>query len=246
MIREVIARVKSAIFYACIYLSTVFYMLFMWLPRYWLLSEQQVRDLFRRITLFLLKICDAFGVHHKLEGCEHLEEALRRGGVIWASKHQSVWETIYLQSITDKFSIILKKVLQQIPLFGHALRNSATLGIQRDQGLSALKSMLKFSREQLDKGNGVLIFPEGSRTTYGEPIKEYQVGAAAMYDKLKAPVLPIALDSGKCWGRYSAKMYPGTITVRFLPIIEPGLSREEFAKKLNDVIESACQEMYAK
>lgn len=219
-------------------------MLFMWLPRCRILSEIQVRDLFRRIASFLLKICKCFGVRHEVEGRENLEEALRRGGIIWASKHQSVWDTIYLQTITDRFSIILKKVLQQVPLFGHALKKSGTLGIRRDQGLSALRAMLKFSKKQLSMGNAVLIFPEGSRTTYGEHISEYQVGVAAMYAKLNAPVLPIALDSGKCWGRYSAKMFPGIIKIRFLPIIEPGLSRDEFAKKLNHVIEEACQEMY--
>ena len=59
------------------------------------------------------------------------------------------------------------------------------------------------------------------------------------------PVVPVALDSGLYWGRRQFVKRPGTITIRFLPPIAPGLERRDFMATLEGRIESACAKLPA-
>lgn len=58
-------------------------------------------------------------------------------------------------------------------------------------------------------------------------------------------MVPIALDSGRCWGRRSFFKRPGTITVELLPAIPPGLDRREFLRRLETAIETATDRLAA-
>ena len=55
---------------------------------------------------------------------------------------------------------------------------------------------------------------------------------------MKVPVVPIALNSGVFWPRRAFIKRPGIITVRILNYIRAGLKREDFMKKLEDIIET--------
>ena len=87
-----------------------------------------------------------------------------------------------------------------------------------------------------------MVFPEGTRTEPGE-VKTYQSGIAALYKDLDVPVIPVALNSGLLWSRRSILRKPGTITLRFLPAIPPGLNRADFMTRLEADIESAQAEL---
>jgi len=243
LIKDLYLRLKSFVLFSLITLIIWVPLLILWAPWHKFYSEQGNRTFCKYITKGFIFACKLFGLNYRVEGKENLKEALNRKGCIWASKHQSTWETFYLQTITSNLAIILKDSLLKVPFFGNCVAKSMTLGIRRDQGISAIRDILKFSRKYLDQGRQVLIFPEGKRTTYGEKIDSYQIGIAAMYEKLNAPVLPIALNSGRFWGRHTSSVSRGTITVRFLPIIEPGLDRKEFMKRLARDIENACADI---
>ncbi len=47
-------------------------------------------------------------------------------------------------------------------------------------------------------------------------------GIVFLYQDLKVPVCPLALNSGMFWPRRSFLRYPGTIVVEFLDPIPPG------------------------
>ena len=66
-----------------------------------------------------------------------------------------------------------------------------------------------------------------------------------MYRDLGGPVVPVALNSGVCWGRRKLFKRPGRITVRFLPPIAPGLRRGDFMAALEDSIETATDALVA-
>ena len=59
---------------------------------------------------------------------------------------------------------------------------------------------------------------------------------------MNTPVLPVALNSGLFWARETFIRYPGTILVEFMPPIKPGLKKEIFAKKLEEIIETKTLE----
>ena len=57
-------------------------------------------------------------------------------------------------------------------------------------------------------------------------------------------VVPVALNSGLYWPRRKFLRYPGTIRVKILEPIMPGLTGEEFSTELERRIEEACDELY--
>jgi len=72
---------------------------------------------------------------------------------------------------------------------------------------------------------------------------EYQPGIGVLYQELKVPVVPIALNSGKFWARRSNFKKPGCITLQFLDAIPEGLPRDEFMHLLQERIETACEKL---
>jgi 1-acyl-sn-glycerol-3-phosphate acyltransferase len=62
-----------------------------------------------------------------------------------------------------------------------------------------------------------------------------------MYRDLNLPVTPIALSTGLVWNPSGVIRRPGTVTIKYLPAIPPGLSREDFMRELENTIETESQ-----
>lgn len=187
-----------------------------------------------RGTLVLLRLI--VGLRHRIEG----KENLLREPAIYASKHQSTWDTLIFAMLLPDCAYVLKRELYRVPLFGQLLARSRPIAIDRSAGGSALRRMLASAKRAIGDGRAIVIFPEGTRTAPGESGR-YQPGTAALYQSLGVPVVPVALDSGLYWGRRQFVKRPGTITIRFLPPIAPGLERREFMATLEGRIETACR-----
>lgn len=204
-------------------------------PRSWVCG---LRDGWVRVSLGLL--AGIVGLRHQVRGLENLPE----GPIIVASKHQSAWETLGLHLVFPDPSIVLKRELYRLPLFGMFLAKTGMIGIDRRAGASALKSMIAQAEPKLAAGRPLLIFPEGTRMAPGTS-QDYHPGVFALYRALNVPVVPVALNSGMFWGRLSFMKLPGLITVDILPPIEPGLKRREFLTALQERIEPATRALEA-
>ena len=140
---------------------------------------------------------------------------------------------------------ILKKELTKLPLYGEYLKAMDSIAIDRDAGAKALVSMVNDTKDRLAKGRTVIIFPEGTRVKAGEK-GIYQSGISALYSRCEIEVVPVALNSGKFWGKNSFIKRPGKITIEFLPAIEPGLRRDQFMEILEKTIEDKSQILFEK
>jgi 1-acyl-sn-glycerol-3-phosphate acyltransferase len=80
----------------------------------------------------------------------------------------------------------------------------------------------------------VLIYPEGTRVRPGEtpPLRS---GFAALSRALGLPVVPVAVDSGRLWGRRFVHR-SGTITFKVGETIPPGLPRREIEARVHAAI----------
>jgi len=156
---------------------------------------------------------------------------------IYAVKHQSAWETGFMQTVIKNPVYILKKILTYIPLYNIMMFTAGYIPVDRKNNAGALRKMVKDAKKQLAKGSNIIIFPEGTRVAYGER-GEIKPGVIALYKMTDAPIIPVSLDSGRLWPRNSFIKKPGKITVTFHKPIEKGLSREEFVKKLDEKINS--------
>jgi len=162
--------------------------------------------------------------------------------VLFASKHQSAWETIAFNHILDRPAFILKKELLWIPFFGFYLQKADMIALDRDGGLKTLKNLIKQAKDRIRQKRSVVIFPEGTRSTPGTG-NTYKKGVFILYKRLNVPVVPVALTTGVCWPRKTFRKHPGTIHVNFLKPIPPGLEESEFMPLLEKRIETESMKL---
>ena len=171
------------------------------------------------------------GITHKIRGDLRLDEQ-----VIYAAKHQSAWETMHLCWRLNGPAIVLKKELTKIPFAGWMMSRSGAIAVDRDAGMKALKKLRKDAINAKENGRSIQIYPQGTRVAPGQKA-DYQIGVYTLYEATGLPVVPIALNSGECWGPRAFMKLPGVIDVSVLPAIEAGLPRKEFMARLEEAIE---------
>jgi 1-acyl-sn-glycerol-3-phosphate acyltransferase len=197
----------------------------------------KVATFWARTNGWLLRLC---GIRVEWRGLDKIPP----GALLVASKHQSLWETFSLLTLFSDPAFILKRELQWIPFFGWYAWKARMIPVDRGRGSQALSEMTDCARAELGRGRQIVIFPEGTRRAPGaEPA--YKYGIAFLYGETGIPCLPIALNSGLFWPRRSFLRYPGTIVAEILDPIPPGLDRAEFAKRLQDTIETATARLLA-
>ena len=191
----------------------------------------------RVVLLWLRLTC---GIRHRVEGLEHLPG---RPAVI-LSKHQSAWETIAFRTLFPvHISWVLKKDLFRIPFYGWSLLALEEIGIDRASGREALRQVEEKGTAHLRAGRWVVVFPEGTRMAPGETGK-YAQGGARLAVAAGAPVVPVALNSGSCWGRGDWRKHPGTVTVRIGPPFDPaGYSAAGLNRAVRDWIETQMADL---
>jgi 1-acyl-sn-glycerol-3-phosphate acyltransferase len=168
----------------------------------------------------------------------HIEgkENLPQGAYIIAAKHQSAWETTIFFDIFPRPIYVLKKELLNLPMFGRYLKFMGMIAIDRTKKIQAMKKVISEAKNRLDRGFNLIIFPEGTRVAYGRPAK-IQSGITSLYMNGLGPIIPLSLDSGKCWPKNSWIKYPGIVNIKIFKPLPEGLSKEEFTKTLSKDID---------
>ena len=172
------------------------------------------------------------GITHEVRGREHLTNQ----PVIYASKHQSAWDTVIFLVLLDTPCYVLKRELLRIPFWGWYLWRMGMIAIDRSGKASSMKQMLRDGKQRIAEGRTIVIFPEGTRMKPGAA-PDYHPGVVALYSQLGVPVVPVALNSGVYWGKDAFLKKPGKIIISLLPHLPPGLPKAEFSAKLQDTIE---------
>ena len=159
-----------------------------------------------------------------------------------ASKHQSAFETFALYYHLNNSIFIHKKQLFKIPIFGQYLKKSNMISIERSEGTSAMRKILRETKERISSGNSIIIFPEGTRKKPNE-IANYKSGIVGIYEETKSNILPVAVNSGKFWPKDTFIKKPGHIIISFLKVIPYGLKRSDLLKKIEEVIEQETKKI---
>ena len=153
-----------------------------------------------------------------------------------AASHQSMFETFFLQTIFNSPVFILKRELLMIPIFGWYLKKIGSISIKRNK---ISKDNLGFFDDILKLINTtdrpLIIFPQGTRLSPHDRMP-FKKGAGRIYEELKIPCQPVAINSGYTWPKKGLKKIGTTLIVSILKPIEPGIDKEIFLKKLQDDI----------
>lgn len=171
---------------------------------------------------------NVLGIRTRVEG------QIPRGPHLIAVKHESMFETIEMVRLSNLPVIVIKRELADIPLFGSVTRRYGVIPVERSAGAKALKALVAGGKEAVASDRGVIIFPEGTRVRVGErpPLKS---GFAALYRALGLPVVPVAVNSGRLWGRGLVHR-PGVVTFKVGETIPPGLERDEVERRVHAAI----------
>ncbi|HYD98222.1 MAG TPA: lysophospholipid acyltransferase family protein [Alphaproteobacteria bacterium] len=179
------------------------------------------------------------GLDYRVVGLENLP---KDRPYILAAKHQSAWETLKMHFLIDQPAFVLKHELLYLPIWGWFAMKADLIPVKRGRKGLAIASMLVGARRVVGQGRPIVIYPQGTRVMPGQWL-DYRVGISILYDELKLPVVPMALNSGVFWPRRSFRKRSGTITIEILPPIEPGLDRAALMARLADSIETASNRL---
>jgi 1-acyl-sn-glycerol-3-phosphate acyltransferase len=194
--------------------------------------------LWAHVIVWLLRVI--VGARVEFRGLERIPP----GASVIVSKHQSAFDTIVWLGLLPRPAYVLKKELLHIPFYGWHARKVGMIPVDRAGGGPALRAMLRAAQAALQDGRQVVIFPEGTRTAPGERVP-YQPGVVAIAGATDAPVIPVATDSGRVWGRRAFHKRPGIIRISVLPALPAGLPRAKLIPALEDAIETETAKLLA-
>lgn len=178
------------------------------------------------------------GLTYRIEG------ELPEGPVLVAMKHQSTWETMKLHLLWHDPAIVLKKELLDLPLWGKYVTMLDLIPIDRSAGQEAIAKMIEVAQRAKAAKRAIIIFPQGTRVPPGET-KPYKRGIIHLYEATGLPIVPVALNSGLFWPKRLFCQRPGTITLKVLDPIPPGLPPREALALLEERLEAASDALLA-
>jgi len=237
MLHKFLTLIRSAVFFLGQVIATLFFasiglMLFAfpYTVRYKFIT------LWSHFVILWAKWC--CGITYEVIGRENIPA----NNAIVLCKHQSAWETFFLQTILPPQTWVLKKELLAIPFFGWALSLLEPIAIDRKKA-NSIKQLLEQGKQRLNQKRWVIIFPEGSRMPVGKTGKYSRSGVtlakASGYD-----ILPIAHNAGVFWPRHSFIKRPGKISVVIgEPISVGALDESVIQNQVKDWIEHQSQNL---
>ena len=141
------------------------------------------------------------------------ERVPQTGAVILASNHASILDPPVVGSaLTRQINYLARATLFDIPVVGWLFRNWNAIPIDRDGGNAA---GLKIILGRLEQGNGIILFPEGTRTRDGK-LQPARSGIGLIVAKSTAPVVPArTFGTFEAMGRNAKFPRPKKVAVKF-------------------------------
>jgi 1-acyl-sn-glycerol-3-phosphate acyltransferase len=125
----------------------------------------------------------------KIEGREKIQPGVT---YVMVCNHQSMLDIMVLFRIFTHFKWVAKKELFKIPILGWTMTLNGYVKVDRAHKSSHIK-MLKECENNLERGNSIMVFPEGTRSEDGQ-LQQFKEGAFKLALDAKKPILPIVLN----------------------------------------------------
>lgn len=175
-------------------------------------------------------------------------ELLVADGNLIVANHPCLLDIVFLISQIPNATCIVKPALIRNPCMRIPIRAMGYIYAEDPEMLVARCA------EELNAGGSLIIFPEGTRTTPGKPVK-FQRGAAAIALQAQARLLPVTIECSPTtltkrekWyqipeKRFTLSLYVGDDT-RFRPIPDM-TNRPQATRRLNRQLEAYFIEQLA-
>ncbi len=162
------------------------------------------------------------------------------------SNHQSAFDIVLLYRLWMHFKWVAKRELFRVPVIGWNLWLNKHIVINRSNKADAQR-MITEAHQNLDMGNSILIFPEGTRSASGT-IGRFKDGAFLLAKRANYPILPVVIEG-------SRKIFPKkgfvikgrqTLQMEILKPIEPEQYEDLTARELAQQMQALFVEHHRK
>ena len=154
---------------------------------------------------------------------------------IYVGNHGSYLDAIAVCiSIPQSFSALGKIEMAKVPVFGWIYKRIVVM-IDRSSKDSRAQSVLSL-KEEINKGQSILLFPEGTMNKTDAPLSDFYDGAFRIAIETQTPIQPfVILNNRKLLSRTKPlTAHPGVLITVFLPAVavnEYGFDDVEALKK---------------
>ena len=166
------------------------------------------------------------------------------GPVLLAGKHHSECDGILLAARIPGIAFVAMQELFRYPLIGAILYRLQMIRVDTCGGGRERENLAQFAKRAYDSGRHIAIYPEGNLMAPGER-ERYRSGIYYLSRDLGLPVTPVATSIGLLWNRRDWWKKPGRAAIEFLPAVEPGLDKQSFMRRLEEVTEGASDRLIA-
>ncbi|MES2417492.1 MAG: lysophospholipid acyltransferase family protein [Bacteroidota bacterium] len=164
---------------------------------------------------------------------------------IYVGNHGSYLDAIAVCiSIPQSFSPLGKVEMARVPVFGWIYKRVVVM-IDRNNKESRAQSVLSLKNE-ISKGQSILIFPEGTMNKTLAPLSPFYDGAFKIAIETQTPIQPfVILNNRKLLSRTAPlTAHPGLLTTAFLPAVAVnGYKMDDLALLKQQVYEMMLNEL---
>jgi 1-acyl-sn-glycerol-3-phosphate acyltransferase len=151
---------------------------------------------------------------------EGLTSSTLKSSSIIISNHSSFLDILLTTGVYPKLILLTNKWVWNSPVFGGVVRLADYYPVMEGADDSADRV-----EQRVREGYSVVVFPEGTRSEDGS-IGRFHKGAFFMAEKLNVPVLPLIIHGASdAIPKSTIYLNGGSLTLKFLPKIEPGDDR---------------------
>jgi len=139
----------------------------------------------------------AYPIARLILPCRFLgSENIPEGPLVVCANHSSLMDPVLLAiafGSRRQLFFMAKSELFKIPVFGKIIKSAGVFPIERGEAdISSIRTAIK----HLKSGHQIMIFPSGTRFSDSDSVAA-KSGAVRIASKIKAPILPIYLTTGK-------------------------------------------------
>jgi len=189
------------------------------------------------LNFFILVCLRILGTTFKFKSPDNIPDKVP---LIVVSNHQSLWDIPpiiwYLRKYHPKF--VSKIELQKgIPSVSYNLRHGGSVLIDRKKPEESIRKMKEFALYLKKNNRSGVIFPEGTRSKDGVPLKFKKKGLETLISQIpNGYILPVSINNS--WKLQRHGMFPMPIGIQLVYSIHPVMKISDHpTKKLIDLVE---------
>jgi 1-acyl-sn-glycerol-3-phosphate acyltransferase len=159
------------------------------------------------------------------------------------ANHESNWDPpSIIAGLPDLIiRFIVKQQIMRIPIFGHALRLTGNVTVERNRAAGDIRRIRR-GMEERTQDVSMLFFAEGTRSRDGH-LQTFKKGAFATAISHDLPILPVAIAGSRLvWSADSIAIHRGPVVIEIgEPISAAGLELSD-----RDALRVQCEESVRK